>query len=294
VVARQASDYLAWLCLDRGWYAETTLCTECCGTGRAYDDKPPQRDTEFGGSYTQSRWRRATKRWEAARAGNGKPPYLTDDDKVTCWLCDGSGRKQLPERIYDMGRAEAHIREQRDELERIAATAVDAIKHRLFWHGFRPVVAGSRLAADNLSSHEARELVRDYTVASFDDANQAARERRDAANTAAREPGYDWNAPPREAMMALVREADEEVSRISRAMWALGTTHESRWRRPGCAETIHVGTEGPRRYHDMPKPDQAIVIKPGRAPSGYELDLIAEEAVAAYDGAGADTLPLAA
>jgi len=296
-VSRQAKAYVAWLCLNRGWYTETRICTECHGSGWTYDNRPP---TQPDYAYERIAWRRSYKRWEKARVKAGRPTYLDDGDKITCWGCGGSRRERLPERLYDTSRAEAYMSEQRADLEALAQAGVDGIRHRLFWHGFRPVVQSCRYPVDSAADYDRRETVRAGLVAQMDRAYAEAAEARaegEAAYAAASDDDRCamLNASDPENNPAsryeYVRAADRRCEALRNDLYAFGHCDENCWAIPGTAETIHVGTKGPRRGYDV-KPAHSIVLEPGRAPGSTELDALAGEALAAV--AGPVDLPLAA
>lgn len=250
-VQRQARDYCTWLATQRGWFVTERPCKHCNGTGRQ----------QFG------RHRRLT----------------------TCFECSGKGRKYLSDPEPDIARAESYCYQQQRDLEVCAEEAVDGIRHRLFWHGFRPV-AGDTTAVHSLAEYDARETKRAALDRDISAAWELVAELRAESNWAAMQPGFDWNAPSETVVQ--IRAAENLAEEIRRESYALGIVDIHRWAIPGTDDTIHVGIGPARRGYGYVPSTYSIIVKPGMAPSGTELDAMVDEILAAI--AGNESLPLAA
>lgn len=260
-IKRRDSKYLEWLAHNRGWLTYERDCSSCKGTGK-----------------TQSHeWRRR------------RSHYVTRD----CSVCDGSGKVPTDKPLPDIAKARAYVREQEHQLEERAQFAVASLKHRLFWHGFRPVVTGSNMPANSETAYQCREDLRDHINAQLSAAWEAASELRQAWNDAAAQPGFDWNADS-DAHAAAVQTAEQKAEELRCAVWRIGQQHLDCWAMPGNAAAIYIGTRAQRRGYGHVDCAHSIVIKAGRAPSEQELDQLAAEAIAAVSGNAGDTLPIAA
>lgn len=246
-IERQDKAYLAWLAAERGWFVEEKPCADCKGTGKRQ-------------SYERKRTRYH---------------YVNRD----CSYCGGTGKIAVDDLLPDLTMAERYVRYQHDELAQKAERAVDGIKHRLFWHGYRQVVTGSQeFAGATETEYQCREDLRDHISAAHTAAWEAASEARIAANDGASEPGFYDSL---HEYLAPVREAEQRASELNRALWQLGTVHRDCWAIPGTDAVIYVGTRNQRHGYGHIEAAHSIVIKPGRAPSEYELDLIVAEAIEA-------------
>lgn len=252
--ARHATAYLEWLATARGWFTEGRKCQRCHGTGET---------SWYGGGRHKS---------------------------APCTYCSGGwiGHALAP----DVDKARGYCYSQEHELSQIAQAAVDRLRHRLFWHGLRPMVYGPARAPD-IAAHDAREAERDRLSDAMNAAHAEAdriREEFEAQEAASGGTLYlEWLNSTAELPW---RAAENEGFRLAREFHRLGFVDVGCWYQPGEPGLIHVGTRGARRAHDSIPPTASIVIKPGLAPSGAELDAMVAEALATMRPA--EALPLAA
>ncbi len=144
-------------------------------------------------------------------------------------------------------------------------------------------MTGCHLPVGSIADYDRREAVRAGVAATLDDAWERAaaiRAELEAVYSAASGDDKiailnDYNSE------SAVRIADRHCEEVRRQLWAFGNVHESLWAIPGTTETIHIGTKGQRRGYGYVKATHSIIIEPGRSPGAYEMDMIAEEAIAA-------------
>lgn len=273
--SRHEKDYLEWLARDREWIATTKTCPQCNGRKIAYD---PREKLDIPTYWSRDKERRARKRWEHRRATEGKPLYLTDSDLIVCWECDGTGKVALDEPKLDLERASEYVEQQRNNLITVAEAAVTSIKHRLFWHGLRPVIYGiNGQIPQSTFEYDKQVTIADTTRRAFDEACLAAQEARERFEE-------EWCNMTSEEQLAIINdyayvELDRRRDALQKELYHFGHVLENLWYRPGSTETIHVGTKSASRAYHM-TPTVSIIVKPDMAPSEQELDAFVTKAIA--------------
>jgi hypothetical protein len=122
---RQEKQYINWLAESHGWFTTSVSCGRCDGSGQCYDPAEEMPKAAY-----------ALRRWRNRRKLEGKPLYLTEDDKIPCPTCGGSGMVPLEAPELDLKRAAAHVEDQRRYLWQRANDTCTALGEALCWRGF--------------------------------------------------------------------------------------------------------------------------------------------------------------
>lgn len=252
--------YKDWLGKSRAWTLGEVTCHRCYGKTTIYDPSV----------INNKRWRRQSQK-------AGLPPYLSDIDMVPCPACDATGK--VPQTLDE--RIEEYLDAQRRWLKQLATNAVVGCEERLHKAGLRPYRLKCRIKINNTAEYDTIERRHERAKALSKIAWAAYHEAKSAFDA-------DLKTWPEEERMAWFNDMthelpyktlEKEAAQKSREVDNFGYPSADLWYMPGRNGVIHVGTHGPHRYHGYPKPDHAIVIKPGRSPGKSELDELVREAL---------------